>query len=263
MEVSYLGSLSRHLGEKRNLNGIPDGARLIDCSIPNLCHPENKDPVTGNRFGDDFLRPYRGFGDVNTVMYSGSANYNSLQLQINRRYTSNFQYGIAYMWSKALDYANDDSSDVFYSRPYNQFNYGPADFDQAHIFTANYIWSLPSPRWLLNHGLLKAAFNNWQLSGTTSLVSGKPKTNLGITNVTYSGGSTDYTGAARCSHGPSLFVIRTIGLDAPTGPARRCGSTHPVSPGRQLWVRLATCSEILFAFRGYSIPTSHFLRMCN
>src|SRR5262249_12231699 len=31
MEVSYLGSLSRHLGERRNLNGIPDGARLIDC----------------------------------------------------------------------------------------------------------------------------------------------------------------------------------------------------------------------------------------
>ena len=223
MEVSYLGSLSRHLGERRNLNGIPDGARLFDCSIPNLCHPENRDPVTGNRFGDDFLRPYRGFGDVNTVMYSGSANYNSLQLQINRRYTSNFQYGIAYTWSKALDYANDDSSDVFYSRPYKQFNYGPADFDQAHIFTANYIWNPPSPRWLLNHGLLKAAFNNWQLSGTTSLVSGKPKTNLGITNVTYSGGSTDYTGGEVQSR-PVLIC----------NPNNRTGRTD--ATGTPLWI---------------------------
>jgi hypothetical protein len=194
MEASYLGSLSRHLGERRNINGIPDGARLIDCATPNLCHPENRDPVTGNRFGDDFLRFYRGFGDINTVMYSGNANYNSLQVQINRRHAPTFQYGIAYTWSKTLDYANDDSSDVFFSRPYKQFNYGPADFDQAHIFTANYIWNLPSIGRLLNQSLVKAIFGDWQLSGTTSLVSGKPKTNLGITNVTYTGGVTDYTG---------------------------------------------------------------------
>jgi hypothetical protein len=194
MEVSYLGSVSRYLGERRNINGIPDGARLIDCAVPNICHPENRDPVTGNRFGDDFLRAYRGFGDINTVMYSGTSNYNSLQVQINRRYTREFQYGIAYTWSKTLDYANDDSSDVFYSRPYKQFNYGPADFDQAHIFTANYIWNLPSARRRVNNRLVNALFDNWQVSGTTSLVSGKPKTNLGITNVTYTGGNNDYTG---------------------------------------------------------------------
>jgi hypothetical protein len=194
MEVSYLGSLSRHLGERRNLNVVPDGARLIDCSVTNLCHPENRDPVTGNRFGDEFLRPYRGFGDIDIVTYSGNSNYNSLQIQVNRRYTTVFQYGIAYTWSKTLDYANDDSSDVFYGRPYKQFNYGPADFDQAHIFTANYIWDLPSLGRFVDNGFVRAIFDNWQLSGTTSLVSGKPKANLGITGVTYSGGTIDYTG---------------------------------------------------------------------
>jgi hypothetical protein len=185
MEVSYVGSLSRHLGERRNINGIPDGAKLPGRNI---------DPVTGSRFGDDFLRPYRGYADINMVTYSGSSNYNGLQVQVNRRYTSGFQYGIAYTYSKTLDYTNDDSDDMFFPRPYKDFNYGPANFDQTHIFTVNYIWDMPSLGRHLDHGLVRAIFDGWQLSGTTSLVSGRPKTNVGITGVTYSGGITDYTG---------------------------------------------------------------------
>ena len=191
MEVTYVGSLSRHLGERRNLNGIPDGARLPGANI---------DPVTGSRYGDDFLRRYRGYGDINMVMYSGSSSYNGLQIQVNRRYTRGFQFGLAYTYSKTLDYANDESSDVNYPRPYKAFNYGPADFDQTHIFTINYIWDVPGLGRRFNYRPVKAVFDGWQLSGTSSAVSGAPKTNLGIigasgTPVTYSGGAvTDYTG---------------------------------------------------------------------
>jgi hypothetical protein len=28
LEVSYVGSLARHLGERRNINAVPDGARF-------------------------------------------------------------------------------------------------------------------------------------------------------------------------------------------------------------------------------------------
>lgn len=188
MEVSYVGSFSRHLGERRNINGVPDGARL---------GTNNIDPVTGNRIGNDFLRPYRGYSDINLVTWSGTSNYNSLQVQVNRRYTRGFQYGLAYTYSKSFDYANDDSSDVFNSRPYKAFNYGPSDFDQTHILTVNYIWDLPklSRRW--DNGFAKAVFDNWQISGTTSYASGKPKV-LGTTGTTlfatYSGGTTDITG---------------------------------------------------------------------
>lgn len=187
MEVSYVGSFARHLGEKRNINAIPDGAKLPGVNI---------DPVTGSRFGDDFLRPYRGYGDINLSSYSSSSSYNGLQIQVSRRYTHGFQYGIAYTYSKTLDYGkDDDSADVFFPRPYKAFNYGPADFDQTHIFTANYIWDLPGLGRRFDNGFVKAVFDGWQLSGITSFVSGKPKTGLGTTGVTYSGGtSTDYTG---------------------------------------------------------------------
>ncbi len=191
MEISYVGSVSRHLGERRNINGVPDTAKFLDL------HPENRNPFSTGALADNFFRLYQGYGDINTVMYSGSSNYNALQVQVNRRYTRSFQYGIAYTYSKTLDYANDDSSDVFFSRPYRQFNYGPADFDEAHIFTANYILDLPSlgRRW--NNGFVKAVSDNWQVSGTTSFVSGKPKTmgtGTGL-NWTYTGGAVnDYTG---------------------------------------------------------------------
>jgi hypothetical protein len=170
LEVSYVGSLARHLGERRNINAVPDGARFLDL------HPENRNPFSNTgAIANDFLRPFQGYGDINMVMYSGTSNYNSLQVQVSRRYTRGFQYGIAYTWSKAMDYANDDSTDVNFPRPYKEFNYGPADFDQTHIFTANYIWDLPQLSRLWDNGPVKGIFDNWQLSGTASLVSGRPK----------------------------------------------------------------------------------------
>jgi Carboxypeptidase regulatory-like domain/TonB-dependent Receptor Plug Domain len=185
LEVSYVGSLARHLGERRNINAVPDGARFVDL------HPENRNPFSvSGALADDFLRPYQGYGDINMVMQSGTSNYNGLQVYVSRRYARSFQYGIAYTWHKTLDYANDDSSDVSYPRPYRAFNYGPADHDQSHIFTANYIWDIPGlgRRW--NNSLIKGVFDNWKLSGTTSFVTGRAES----VGVDYNGGLEDITG---------------------------------------------------------------------
>ncbi|NOT64341.1 MAG: hypothetical protein HOP19_29335, partial [Acidobacteria bacterium] len=188
LEVSYVGSQARHLGELRNINGVPDGARF---------DPANRNPFSApsatatGALADDFLRPYQGYADINVVMGAGTSNYNGLQVQVSRRYAQRFQYGLAYTWHKTLDYANDDSSNVSYPRPYKAFNYGPADHDQTQIFTANYIWDVPSLSKRLNSNrVVKSLFDNWQLSGTTSLVTGRAQS----VTFTYSGGLTDNTG---------------------------------------------------------------------
>lgn len=177
LEVSYVGSFARHLGQRININDIPDGAKLPGANIS---------PVTGSRLPDEFLRPYRGYGDITVVTWAGTSNYNSLQVQANRRYTKGFEAGLAYTYSKSFDYANDDSSDVFFGRPYKAFNYAPSDFDQTHIFTINYIYDIPSlSRKFGDNGFVSAIFDHWQLSGTTSYASGKPK-NITIGTSTYS-----------------------------------------------------------------------------
>lgn len=205
MEVSYVGSFARHLGQRINLNGVPDGARL---------GTNNIDPVTGQRIGNDFLRPFRGYADINMVTWAGTSNYNSLQVQLARRYTAGFQYGLAYTYSKSFDYANDDSSDVLFGRPYKDFNYAPSDFDQTHILTVNYIYDLPALGRKLNNGFVKAIFDNWQLSGTTSYASGKPKN---IT-VSYNGGVTDITGGQNNARANTICdPMRNISGSDPTG----------------------------------------------
>ena len=191
VEVSYVGSLARHLGERRNINGVPDGAKFVDL------RPENRNPFGTGALADDFLRPFQGYGDINVVMGSGTSNYNGLQVQVSRRYAQRFQFGVAYTFAKTMDYANDDNVDVVFPRPYKAFNYGPAEHDQTHIFTANYIWDIPGlgRRW--DNKLVKAIFDDWQLSGTTSLVSGRPKLMSGTSpfSWSYNGGViTDYTG---------------------------------------------------------------------
>lgn len=205
MEVSYVGSLARHLGQRININGVPDGARL---------GTNNIDPVTGSRIGNDFLRPYRGYADINTVTWGGTSNYNSLQVQVSRRYTHGFQYGVAYTYSKSFDYANDDSSDISFGRPYKAFNYAPSDFDQTHIFTVNYIYDVPSLSRKFDNGLVKAVFDHWQISGTTSYASGKPKN----VSVSYNGGVTDITGGQDNARPITICdPMRNISGSDPTG----------------------------------------------
>src|SRR5215831_1323607 len=132
--------------------------------------------------------------------------YNGLQVQVNRRYTKGFQYGVVYTWAKTLETVTKDGpaddGDALFGRPYKQFNYGPADFDQAHIFTVNYIWDIPAlSQHFGNNHFIKAVFDGWQISGTTSFATGKPKTfgsGTGL-NWTYAGTTsatniTDFTG---------------------------------------------------------------------
>jgi Carboxypeptidase regulatory-like domain/TonB-dependent Receptor Plug Domain len=209
IEISYVGSQSRHLGEQRNINGVPDSAKFINL------HPENRNPfsaVTQNgptqlgALADDFLRPFPGFQDIQLISYSGTSNYNGLQVQVNRRYTRGFQYGVAYTWSKTLETVTKDGpaddGDAVFGRPYKAFNYGPADFDQTQIFTVNYIWDVPSlSRHLGNNSFVKAVFDGWQISGTTSYATGKPKTfgsgtglNWTFAGTTSATNITDFTG---------------------------------------------------------------------
>jgi len=184
VEVSYVGSLARHLGERRNINQVPDNAHFIDlnslginCAI-NANQACNRNPFsTANQngphttgvVGDNFLRPYRGYADITVTTWSGTSNYNGLQVQVNRRYTRGFEYGVAYTWSKTFDYSkDDDTGDVFNGRPYKAFNYGPSDFDQTHIFTINYIYDVPKLSHHWKNRLVKLLFDDYQISGTTS-----------------------------------------------------------------------------------------------
>src|SRR5262249_6058592 len=96
LEVTYVGSLARFLGVKRNINSVPDAARFTDVN------PQNRDPFQASTvpLADNFLRPFRGYSSINVTSYGATSNYHGLQTQLTRRYTRGFQFGVAYTYSR-------------------------------------------------------------------------------------------------------------------------------------------------------------------
>lgn len=231
IEASYVGSRARWLGEQRNINAVPDGARFVNCilaatlNVP--CHPENRDFASGTSLSstnittaarnNDFLRPFVGFGDINYVSWSANSRYDSLQVQMNRRYTKGFQYGVAYTWSKSTDTTSDDRDGLVFAtgaigRDYLHYNFGPSDFDQRHVFTVNYIWDVPFFK-KAGNGFVKAVLGGWQISGTSSFATGKPKD----ISVDYSSTTINVSNGQTCPVGSFLGAEITAGSD-PNNP---------------------------------------------
>lgn len=169
VDISYVGSQSRHLQQQRNINQIPYRARHLDVN------PQNANPtVAGTALPDDFLRPYPGYGAITYYDNAGYSNYNALQVAVNRRFIRGLQFGVAYTWSKAMDLVDNDRDGLPTYRPYRIWNYGRAGFDQTHVMVINYTWDVPRATRLWDNRVIKAVFDNWQVSGITAFASGTP-----------------------------------------------------------------------------------------
>ncbi len=166
VDVSYVGSLGRHLEQTRNLNTVPYGARFL---------PRNADPANpALPLNENFYRPLPGYANVTWREFASGSNYHSLQMSANRRFIKSLQFGVAYTWSKSMDYTSSDGGAVALYRPIRIWNYGKSTFDQTHIFVANYTWDLPKASRLWSNAATRLALDNWQVSGITSFVSGAP-----------------------------------------------------------------------------------------
>jgi Carboxypeptidase regulatory-like domain len=168
LDVAYVGSLARHLLQRLSLNAVPYGARFL---------PSNIDPtVSGGTtpLPDNFLRPIKGYADIQLIETGGNSNYHSMQVQLNRRFSSSLSFGVSYTWSKAMTLVNgnNDAINPFIDR--NVRNYGRAGFDRTHNFVLNYVYRVPSLSRYWNNAASRAVFAGWELSGITSFISGAP-----------------------------------------------------------------------------------------
>ncbi len=166
LDVAYVGSVSRHLSQSRNLNTVPYGARFL---------PQNADPANPSQpLNDNFFRPLLGWQNITYNENASSSNYNSLQVTLNRRFTRGLQFGVAYTWSKTMDFTDSENGGVAVYRPIRIWNYGKAGFDQTHIFVLNYVWDLPKGSRIRPNRVTRFILDNWQVSGITTFASGQP-----------------------------------------------------------------------------------------
>jgi hypothetical protein len=243
LDVGYVGSLSRHLLQRLNINAIPYGATILPQNQDPTKNPN--DPLGSSAFDANFLRPYQGYGDITLHQMGGTSNYNSLQVGLNRRFARGLFFGMAYTWSKALTTVSDDDDFIRIDGNTRLANYGPAGFDRRHNFTFNYIYEVPniSRRFgRADNAVTRAIFNGWQISGITRFQSGGPfGVGFNVPDINNQNITGSYTEPARVGLigdplqgtsddpynrlNPAAFnvpAVGSIGLDAPvnylTGP---------------------------------------------
>jgi hypothetical protein len=133
------------------------------------------EPISTSEFaGNAPVRvPYVGY-DMNSILYSaeGISNYSALQLQVRKRLSNGLQFTGSYTWSHALD--EQSGLGLFFTgnNPLSpRSSYASADFDQTHVFTANYSYSIPK---LTSDKTLGQFVNGWIIGGQTVAQSGQP-----------------------------------------------------------------------------------------
>jgi hypothetical protein len=184
LDTAYVGALSRHLQDNRNLNYVPFGAAFL---------PQNQDPtISSSLLGSaalpaQFLRRMPGISDINLYESAATGNYNALQVTLNRRVGHLF-LGMAYTWSKDLTTASSDTSFVRPDQYTRQAYYGPSSNDRRQNFALNYVYDLP--RLEGKNVIETAVLGGWQISGVTRFMSGTPYgvgysiTGVGSQNIT-------------------------------------------------------------------------------
>ena len=149
--AAYVGTRGQHLFVNQDFN------------------PEN--PATGTRFNPNM-------GDVLSRTNGADSWYHAAQLEVERRFHTNFLIRGSYTYSKYLD----DGSEVFTTTggssiaevPTNQsFDWGPSAYDRRHRFVLAYVWDLP---YIHGNTFGRVLTKGFELSGIGTVESGTPNT---------------------------------------------------------------------------------------
>ena len=173
-DLAYVGNVSHNTwGTAVDLNAPAPYTTWTPTGGPN---PKYLDPTSGGKrfYSTDLVRAlagYAGFGAINLYTQAGESNYNSLQIQMNKRFGKRLQFNTNYTWSKAL--------------VYNRNQFLPDDLikdvastNRPHAFNANFGYSLPDGSRLLGKPTMiaKQLLDGWRIFGESTLFAGLPMT---------------------------------------------------------------------------------------
>jgi hypothetical protein len=199
-DLAYVGTLGRRIPGQRELNYALPGT------------------------GAGGLAFNRAFGRTASVAERANAynnNYNSLQINVQRRFTNGLGFGGAYTWSRALG-VGDDQPGFTIPGFVRERHYGPAGFDRTHMVTINHLWEVPFGKGkpYLNSGAGAWILGGWQLNGILRFVTGAPfsiTANAGPCNCPGNGNFADVVRATSTlgGVGPGQLYFDTGAFAAP------------------------------------------------
>jgi hypothetical protein len=141
--------------------------------------PEGGGPA---RFNNMFYQPQ--FGALSAFSTVARSNYNSLQLSLRQRLSSNFTFDFNYTYAHSLDNVSGLQNSTSFGTAFivnalfPDQNYASSDFDARHIINANWVLGLPLGRGKKFFGNMNsfadAMLGGWQTTGIFRWNSGLP-----------------------------------------------------------------------------------------
>ena len=125
-----------------------------NCQLDGSTCPPDQIPVFSNIFAQDTI---------------ANSAYNSLQVDLEKRFSHGLQFQAAYTYSKSLDEASsfEDLINPFNLRATRSLSL----YDARHRFVLSYYYELPIPKY---SGFKGKVLNGWAVSGITQFQSGFP-----------------------------------------------------------------------------------------
>ncbi len=219
--VSYLYVKGTHLQRSTDANvGSPGTTTYTDASGKTY---------TLVRYGSD--RPFSNFARVIEFQSSAESEYNGATLEVNKRFSHNWQARVAYTYGKVIDTKPDATSvvpssgdDAKQASDPRNFNVDRAvgDADQRHRLVISAYWSMPYFREA--GGWKQAVLGGWSLSGILTIASGQPYTPVVTPNTDLNNDGNNRNdiapGFARNSRNYPMFMSWDPRLtkDIPVGP---------------------------------------------
>jgi hypothetical protein len=189
-EAAYVGSWSYNGGRSQDVNRPKNNLYL-------LADPSRM--FNGNAITTNLLRTeYPGMGTIQKWFDASDGytvnnkilQYNSLQLNVQRRLNRGLQVGMAYTEARG-DGWTGYSPDILDADPSGALNklrfWGPTGNNRKHNLVVNYSYSIPTA--LSSVPVAKWLLGDWQVAGVTKFQSGAPTqpgcttTNSGIANT--------------------------------------------------------------------------------
>lgn len=166
LEINYVGSSSSHLftSDEQNQAIFVPGTDESGRPRSTLANLQSR-------------RIFPQFGQINDTKSALSANYNSLQITFNKRFSRGYSILNSYTWGKALGVVGSFGEGSNGQRnPFDRrLDYGPLNSDISHNVVTSFIWDLPFASNAPSR-LQRALLRGWQLNGIHTLRTGFPFT---------------------------------------------------------------------------------------
>jgi hypothetical protein len=167
LDIGYVGNHGVHIPLQYNLNAVVDPAFIGAGSI-----------------GQPYYRAYGLNSSITEYFAQETSSYNSLQVSLNRHFTSGLTLTTSYTYSKALGYSEENGENSSGAQYYIGFrrNYARTDFDHTQMFNQSIVYDLPFGKGqrFVQSGPGNVVLGGWEISAVWMLLSGSPL-NFGCT----------------------------------------------------------------------------------